>query len=144
MGPLLQLSSPPPRIRAHPHPTPSPSAAGRPFRVSKGGGIRREADSGGHGAKRPPGRGGARQSPAPPPSATLGDATQRPHPIQVPQLRAPNDQPPARLHRPPPPRPHHPRPHRSSDRHPAGRSRNRSRTGKERRPRHLGHLRHPT
>src|SRR5690606_7068091 len=42
-------------------PESSPAVSGRPFRVSKGGGIHRKADSGGHGAKRPPGRGGARQ-----------------------------------------------------------------------------------
>src|SRR5690606_20435517 len=35
-----------------------PVAAGRPLRVGEGGGIRRKADSGGHGAQRPAGRGG--------------------------------------------------------------------------------------
>src|SRR5690625_1373150 len=39
---------------------PSPAAAGRPFRVSKGGG-RSAAKAGGHGAKGPAGRGGAHQ-----------------------------------------------------------------------------------
>src|SRR5690606_13079554 len=41
--------------RPYPYPKPSPAAAGRPLRVSKGGGMRRKADSGGHGAQRPPG-----------------------------------------------------------------------------------------
>src|SRR5690606_2858224 len=45
-------------------PEPCPVVAGRPLRVSKGGGIRCKADSGGHGAQRPPGRGGARQATA--------------------------------------------------------------------------------
>ena len=43
------------------YPKPSPAVAGRDFRGSKGGGIRRQAGAGGHEPKIPPGRGGALQ-----------------------------------------------------------------------------------
>ncbi len=68
---ISPVSNPPPvrrirlptRHRNHLRTRPEPSAGvvGRPLRVSKGGGRRRKATSGGHGAQRPRGRAGARQ-----------------------------------------------------------------------------------
>src|SRR5690625_3325982 len=64
---------------------PSPGVVGRPLRVSKGGGRRRKATSGGHGAQRPPGRAGADQASPPTITPPIPNAGQRKTP--QPELR---------------------------------------------------------